>query len=280
MDKNCESNILDIDLSKLTQKIIEISIEIETFRRWKEEEWEPYVQRISVEYNVKNLSNSMRESIEEYFKESFSFIANKLLKYNYIILSINLRQFLIDIYKYNFYLERMKNKTNKKFVGENIDQYDEDEKFNNKKEKLNQQQKEDLILKESKFIGVWAKILFKNFENNYKNIKNEIEKLKNSLSMSLHSNSSLFFNSKLTISKNIDKIIEEKINLINENLMAYDGSSKSYKILSTINNPEYEKFRARTSKKFHSLLSSWMEGIKKDFFDEYNKLVELSNLKE
>lgn len=278
MGNDDKQKSIDEELKKLTNKINEISIEIDTFRVWQNEQWEPFIKEIKEQYGVENSSDSLKYFVDQYFNDKFNFIAIKLIRYNIIVLSICFRQFLIDIYKYNYYLARTNSKNNKS-IDINIDQYyDNDENFSNLNEKKQHQLEEDSLFKESEYISFWAKLLFKDFGKNYKKIKNEIEHLKNHLSISIHANSVLFFNQKLGNNKEIDQIIKNKISLINQNLMIYDKSTNSYKIINSDDSKEYKKFKDNRSSIFNQLLLSWMNSVKEDFSNEYNKLVKLAEL--
>lgn len=279
MSNDDKQKSIDEELKKITNKINEISIEIDTFRVWQNEQWEPFVKEIKKHYNVENSSDSLKDSVDQYFNDKFAFIAIKLIRSNYTIMSIYLRQFLIDIYKYNYYLARTNSKNNKS-IDKNIDQYyDNDENFSNLNEKKQHQFNEDLLFKNSKYINFWAGLIFKDFGKNYKKIKNEIEYLKNHLSILMHSNSVLFFNSKLDNNKDIDEVIKNKIDLINQNLMIYDRSTNSYKILNSNDSVEYKKFRDNRSSNFNQLLLSWMQSVGEDFSKEYDKLIKFDNTK-
>lgn len=279
MSNDDKQKSIDEELKKLTNKINEISIEIDTFRVWQNEQWEPFVKEIKEQYGVENSSDSLKDSVDQYFNDKFAFIAIKLIRSNYTIMSIYLRQLLIDIYKYNYYLARTNSKNNKS-IDKNIDQYyDNDENFSNLNEKKQHQFNEDLLFKNSKYINFWAELIFKDFGKNYKKIKNEIEHLKNHLSISIHGNSVIFFNSKLGNNKDIDEIIKNKIDLINQNLMIYDKSTNNYKIINSNDSLEYKNFRDNRSSIFNKLLFSWIKSIKEDFYKEYYKLVKLDNLK-
>lgn len=280
MGKDDDKKTLDNELSSLTYKINEISIETEAFLKWRDKEWIPFVKEIKNEYGFDSLSDSLKYSLNEYFNEKFHFIRLKLLTYSNVIMSICLRQLFIDIYKYNFYIAYTCGK-NSKSIAKDKDQYfDNDEKFSNSKnEKQKYQEQEKLFFSNSNFIKFWAETLFKNFGKNYKEVKEEIEYLKNHLSKSLHSNSILFFNSKLSDDKEIDEWINEKINLIKDNLMVYDRSNNCYKILDSNKSLEYKKFKMKKVSELNLLLSSFLESIKNDFSNEYHKLVEINNLK-
>lgn len=279
MGNDDKQKSIDEELKKLTNKINEISIEIDTFRVWQNEQWEPFVKEIKEQYGVENSSDLLKDSVDQYFNDKFAFIAIKLIRSNYTIMSIYLRQLLIDIYKYNYYLARTNSKNNKS-IDKNIDQYyDNDENFSNLNEKKQHQFNEDLLFKNSKYINFWAELIFKDFGKNYKKIKNEIEYLKNHLSVLMHSNSILFFNSKLDNNKDIDEVIKNKIDLINQNLMIYDRSTNSYKILNSNDSVEYKKFRDNRSSNFNQLLLSWMQSVGQDFSKEYDKLVKFDNTK-
>lgn len=278
MSSDDNEKTLDDELLKLTNKINTISIEIDTFRIWNNEEWNPFVSRIKEEYRVENLSSSLKNSIDQYFDNKYYFIALRLLRYNYNIMSIYLRQLLIDIYKYNYYLER-KNKKSNKLINSDIDNYyDNDEKFDSLNERKKNQLREDYLFKKSKYISFWAKTIFNDFGKDYKETKNEIEHLKNHLSISLHNNSVLFFNKKLTDNKKINDLIKNKIDLINKNLMVYNKSSNDYTFLNSDENLEYKKFKDAVSLEFNKLLSSWIESVKADFPEYYEKIVKLNNL--
>lgn len=278
MSSDDNEKTLDDELLKLTNKINTLSIEIDTFRIWNNEEWNPFVSRIKEEYRVENLSSSLKNSIDQYFDNKYYFIALRLLRYNYNIMSIYLRQLLIDIYKYNYYLERKKKKSNK-LINSDIDNYyDNDEKFDSLNERKKNQLREDYLFKKSKYISFWAKTIFNDFGKDYKETKNEIEHLKNHLSISLHNNSVLFFNKKLTDNKKINDLIKNKIDLINKNLMVYNKSSNDYTFLNSDENLEYKKFKDAVSLEFNKLLSSWIESVKADFPEYYEKIVKLNNL--
>lgn len=278
MSKSSEPNKIDIELSELTNKIKKISIENDAFKDWMKEDWEPFVNQTKQDYNFDNLSESLRDSIDEYFDDKFHFIVDKLLNCNHIIMSICLRQLLEDIYKYNYYLFRISN-GNKKNKTNKIAQYDTDEKFSNKKERERNQLDEDKLLSESKFISKWANILFKNFKNNYEKTREEIEIIKNHLSKSIHSNSVLFFNTKLLKDDEIQKILEDKIQVIKQNLMVYNQIAGTYEILNTDENLEYKKLHNKIAKEFRLYLSSLIISINEEFPKEYENLVKLDNLK-
>lgn len=277
MEENDKLNNLDKELLRLTCKINEISIEVETFKYWKIDQWDPFIKNIYNEYRISDSSDLLKSSIDEYFNDKLSLIMEKLLKCNFINMSICLRQLLIDIKEYILYLEN--NDKNKKFIKKNIDNYDDDKKINDNSKKRKQDKEKYSFFKESEYISYWSTTLFKKFENDNKKIKDEINNLKNHLSISLHSNTVLYTNNKWLNDKEIEKIIYEKIDLINKNLIVYNASTNNYETIDSNESLEYKNYKDKTSSEFFILLSPLIEFIKNDFSKEYDKLIRIESLK-
>lgn len=267
-----EQNNLDIELLQLTNKINKVSIEMDVFKKWFNEEWKPFKEEMRNNYCTDDESNMLNDALEEYLKEKESFIIEKYFTGNKTINAICLRQFLHILNKYRGFKKSVKSNNKNKSDDTAIDQFDLDENIT-KLERKEQLKKENNFFKNSKHVNFWLTTLFKECNNNYELIENSINSLKNKLSKPLHSNSLFFFSrTKDPNDEVIEMQIKNILGLINKKIMISTIEEDKIIIIDSDSDSEYIKWRETTEEKFRFFLAPLIDLVSSDLANYIDKL--------